>query len=410
MSSRSRPLIAFFDYHDVFEDFYPHYGVDQRAFATSWANTGNHAFLKLLQQEVGDVVWYAFSLRPVVQEATHQEVGCRVRFLPSSLGHRLLWRSFYQPRCAWRWRAAYPAYAYAASYTSLLSLQFFRQLRRDRPDFFFVQDYATGRFDELVLLSRLCGVPLLAYHAGSAPDRYVGRFAKRWSIPRAARLLVSSAREREMLLQHYGISRDRTSVLLTPIDTDAFRPVDRRNARRSLGLPDEKRFLLFVGRIDDRVKRVGLLIRAFAQLAGEYPGVDLLIAGDGPDRKRLEEQSLRQAPDRVRWLGWIGSVDERRDLYNAAEFLILPSKSEGFPTVVGEAMACGTPVIASDVGGVSELVVHGENGYLVDPHCEADLVRAVAEALAEPEAADQLRAAPACMPRKRSRSGRLPKN
>src|SRR5256885_1634320 len=59
-----RPRIAFFDYPDVFEDFYPHLGVDQRGFATTWARTGNHAFLTLLQREVGDVTWYAFSLRP----------------------------------------------------------------------------------------------------------------------------------------------------------------------------------------------------------------------------------------------------------------------------------------------------------------------------------------------------------
>jgi hypothetical protein len=53
---RERPLIAFFDYPDVFEDFYPHYGVDQYNFATRWAATGSHAFLSLLQHEVGDVI------------------------------------------------------------------------------------------------------------------------------------------------------------------------------------------------------------------------------------------------------------------------------------------------------------------------------------------------------------------
>ena len=78
MTARAgRPLIAFFDYPDVFEDFYPHYGVDQRSFATRWAGTGNHAFLSLLQREVGDVVWYAFSLTPELDEARHEVVGCR---------------------------------------------------------------------------------------------------------------------------------------------------------------------------------------------------------------------------------------------------------------------------------------------------------------------------------------------
>src|SRR5205823_6203138 len=69
---RRRPLIAFFDYPDVFEDFYTHYAVDQRAFATTWAATGSHAFVALVQREVGDVVWYSFSVAPELEEAEHQ--------------------------------------------------------------------------------------------------------------------------------------------------------------------------------------------------------------------------------------------------------------------------------------------------------------------------------------------------
>src|SRR5437867_7814043 len=119
-----RPRIAFFDYPDVFEDFYPHYGVDQKAFATRWVGSGNHAFLSLLQREVGDVVWYAFSLAPEFEEARHEAVGCRVRMLPSSWLHRRLWRAFYLPRMAWRWRGAYPAFATAASSAALASSRF----------------------------------------------------------------------------------------------------------------------------------------------------------------------------------------------------------------------------------------------------------------------------------------------
>ena len=81
---RERPLIAFFDYPDVFEDSYPHNGVDQQAFATRWVDTGNHAFLSLLRREVGAVVWYVFSLAPELSEAQHEKVGCRVKFFPSS--------------------------------------------------------------------------------------------------------------------------------------------------------------------------------------------------------------------------------------------------------------------------------------------------------------------------------------
>ena len=193
--TRGGPLIAFFDYPDVFEKFYEHYGLNQRIFATQRANMGNHAFLSQLQREVGDVVWYAFSVAPEVSEARHEVVGCRVKIQPSSWLHRHIWRAFYLPAAAWRWRSAYPVYAALASYLASASWSFVRVLLRDRPDFFFVQDYASGRFDMLLLIARVLGIPLIAYHSGSRPERNVGRSIKRWTIPRADR---SYRRDRSM--------------------------------------------------------------------------------------------------------------------------------------------------------------------------------------------------------------------
>src|SRR6516164_8963003 len=82
-SPRSRPLIGFFGYHDVFEDFYPHYGLDQHSFATRWTGSGNHAFLALLQAEVGDVIWYVQSLSPQLGEARHETIAIRTKFVRS---------------------------------------------------------------------------------------------------------------------------------------------------------------------------------------------------------------------------------------------------------------------------------------------------------------------------------------
>src|SRR5206468_4407308 len=131
---------------------YPHSGRAPRPFGTRGRGAGNHAFRSLLQRQVGAVVWYAFSLPPELDEARHDVVGCRVQMLRSSWLHRRLWRLFYLPRMAWRWQGAYRAYATAASYLALASWPFLRALSRDRPDVLFVQDYATGRFDTLLLI------------------------------------------------------------------------------------------------------------------------------------------------------------------------------------------------------------------------------------------------------------------
>ncbi len=391
VAHRQRPLIAFFDYADVFEDFYTHYGIDQHSFATTWANTGNHALLTLLQREVGEVLWYEFSLAPEVSSARHEVVGCQVKFLPSSFLHRILWRLFYLPKSAWRWRRAYPLYATIASYVALLSLPFARALWRDRPDIFFVQDYATGRFDILMLLARLTRARFIAYHAGSKPEFYMGKFVKRWTIPHTDFLIVSNRGEGEMLISRYGVSPAHLAVMLTPIDTVMFAPQNRFTACSAAGLDPSRRYFLFVGRLDDRIKRVSALIRVFSSFQSRHPSVDLLIIGKGPDSLTLERLAEETAPGRVRFLGWIGDPASLANLYNAAECLVLPSRSEGFPTVVGEAMSCGTPVVGTDVGGVGEMVVTGKTGWLIPPGDDKALAAALSDVLDHPEAVTGMR-------------------
>lgn len=103
------------------------------------------------------------------------------------------------------------------------------------------------------------------------------------------------------------------------------------------------------------MKRVSSLLHAFSALCRRHSDVDLLLVGEGIDRDTLQRIAAELGLDRVRFLGWISETEEKVRLYNAAECLVLPSQSEGFPTVVGEAMACGTPVVASRVGGVRPL-------------------------------------------------------
>jgi glycosyltransferase involved in cell wall biosynthesis len=360
-----RPVIAFFDYPDVFEDFYPHYHVSQSTFATRWRASGNHAFLSLIQRDVGDVIWYAFSLKPELDQALHEFVGCKVKFVRSSWLHRQLWKLFYLPKPAWRWRFAYPWFAMVAAYLAPLSPGFLRELRKDRPDFFFLQDYSSGKFDVLSALARLFGVPLIAYHSGSPLDSYHGRPLRRRTLRWAHRIIASGGGELKMLASQFRVPRERLVVILTPINTEVYKPLDRETACRAVGLDPKRRYLLFVGRLDDGVKRVSSIIRAFARASDRDPRTDLIIVGDGEDREKLELIAAKLlAPGRVRFVGWVDAVETKARLYASAECLVLASWREGFPSVVGEAMACGTPVVSSRVGAVEELVINGATGWL----------------------------------------------
>ena len=391
-SKTKRPLIVFLDYPDVFEDFYPHFSVTQEAFGRSWAASGNHGFLARLQQEVGDVLWYQFCIRPQVAESQHA-LGFRVRFLRSSWLHRRLHDFYYFRSFSWRLKRFFDTYEAIASYASQLSLDLLRALRRDRPDAFFLQDYATGRFDVMLLVARLLGVPLVAYHAGSQPERYAGRRLRAFTLRHAAALIASSASEARMLETRFAVPRDRIVVMLTPIDTERFAPCERTAACRAAGLDPARRYVLFMGRLDDQVKRISAIMRSFAVLAAEHRETTLVIAGTGPDEDTLKALASSLDSERIRMVGWVADVDARCALYAASDLLLLPSIKEGFPSVVGEAMACGTPVLGSAVGGVPELVRDGETGWLVPPGDEPALMAAMQRALTNPGTRTQMRQA-----------------
>lgn len=159
-------------------------------------------------------------------------------------------------------------------------------------------------------------------------------------------------------LVEMGVADQRVTVLRNGVNLELFRPMDRQAARQSLGFV--RRTLVSVGLLIDR-KGHHHIIRALRAL----PETDLVIAGDGPDRRALERLAEAEGvKDRVRFLG---SVDQNRlrEIYNAADALVLASSREGWANVLLEAMACGTPVVASAVWGTPEVVARPEAGVLM---------------------------------------------
>ena len=378
-----RLQVALFDFADVFEDFYPQLGVDRTAFSTSWAATANHRFASLINEWIGDVTWYALSLEPPSPSATHA-LGHRVTFARSSLAHRVLWRTFYSRSWSWRLRRCYKAFATLASYLAPLSLDLLRTLKSDRPDILFVQDYSSGRFDVLLAASRWLRAPLVTYHSGSTPDAYVGRSIRKRTLRRADAVLVTSRREADHLSSTFGISPSRCHVVLTPIDMDLFRPIPRPEATVAAGLDEARRYFLFVGRMDDAVKRITNMMRAFADATLGHEDIELIVIGDGPDAEMVRSRGAHLLGDRVRFLGWVPETALLPSFYSSSEALLLPSLREGFPTVVGESLACGTPVIATDVGGISELVEDGVTGRLLPPGDDGALTEAISQVVSHP--------------------------
>ncbi|MCY4529160.1 MAG: glycosyltransferase, partial [Chloroflexi bacterium] len=183
-------------------------------------------------------------------------------------------------------------------------------------------------------------------------------------------IIVSTEQERSDVSRLYGTDPGKISVLPAGVDLELFRPAEKPEARRSLGLP-EGNVVLSVGRVEP-LKGFDILLMAMASM-DERSDTTVVIAGgdeeDSPEFERLRElaQSLGLG-DSVIFTGSV-SQDELSVYYNAADVFVLPSYYESFGLVALEAMACGVPVIASRVSGPRSFVKSGETGYLIDRRC-----------------------------------------
>jgi D-inositol-3-phosphate glycosyltransferase len=214
-----------------------------------------------------------------------------------------------------------------------------------------------------------------------------------WEVARKADMLVAShPLERAQLIWHYDAPPDRVRVIPCGVDVTLFHPVDREIARRTLGL-DGRPWLLFVGRLEP-IKGLDTLLRALALLRGAGTGGDppsLLIVG-GEKRNGSLPVTERELRAQIAALGLaprISLVGAKPQVtlplfYASAEACVLPSRHESFGMVALEAMACGTPVVASRVGGLSYTVRDGETGFLVPEGDAEALAQRVGLIVADP--------------------------
>lgn len=205
-----------------------------------------------------------------------------------------------------------------------------------------------------------------------------------WAAQRAAFVVAVSARLKEAMAA-MGVDRRKIVVLRNGVDLDLFAPQPVPAARHRFGLP-AGRVAACVGNL---LPEKGQAL-AIAALARMDQGL-LLIVGDGPLRHELQALAQQLGVDqRVRFIGTLPQ-SELRHLYSAIDALLLPSTREGWPNVVLEALACGTPVVASDVGAVADMLTEPHLGRIVGPR-EASAFAAALEAVwAAPPAREAIR-------------------
>ena len=201
---------------------------------------------------------------------------------------------------------------------------------------------------------------------------------ERTVVQHADVLAATGQDERRTLTMAYGAASRKVRIVSPGVDRSRFFPMDRQECRRRLGLPADRRYVFFAARRDS-IKGLDILLKALDRMAPETD-LQALIAGG---------EAAPAGGGRARFLGSVGH-DRMPLFYGAADFCVAPSYYDSFGMAALEAQACGRAVIASDVGGLSEVVRDGVTGLLVTPGRPDELAGAMRLLLEKPAHAEDL--------------------
>lgn len=247
-------------------------------------------------------------------------------------------------------------------------------------------------------------IPALIHAHFSYPDGYgMMKLAKRWNIPLVisalgtierkvayegsytskqiieamsfADRILSVSEDLKLHIVNLGIDKNKVHVVPNGVDIGKFKPAGKAHARSILNLPRDKNIVLFVGALR-KIKGVDYLIEAAHSFVDKDTYLFMVGRDDGL-KKNLEKRAYElKIANYIKFTGPVNHEDIPLWI-SASDILVLPSLSEGRPNVILEALACEVPVVATDVGGIPELMVDGETGYLVPPKSPDELSRKI---------------------------------
>jgi len=223
--------------------------------------------------------------------------------------------------------------------------------------------------------------PLRPWKADQLGSGYLlSSWIEKTAVEAADRVIAVSNRMRDDILTHFEADPARVVVIHNGIDPERFRRTARREHLDRLGVKPP--YVLFVGRITDQ-KGIFHLLEASKSLP---PGVQVVLCASAPDTPEIETRLRRALTERsnVLWINEMVKHEVVVQLYSHAAVFCCPSVYEPFGIINLEAMACETPVVASAVGGILEVVVDGETGILVPPADPAALAAALTRVLDDP--------------------------
>ncbi|MEM4408494.1 MAG: glycosyltransferase [Candidatus Caldarchaeum sp.] len=313
----------------------------------------------------------------------------------SQRGHQIVWRAILTGRsgaedkitliCAAR-EAGFDAagiYFLHHRYNLPASIKALKKAIKDiRPDLVCASGYKAGIITAFTPQKPTIEV-LHGWTGHTLPVR-VYEFLNKLLLRKHDLIIAVSPTQREIALR-YGVPPDKVWWIPNALDITRLAPaISGEEWRSNLGLTPNVILIGAVGRLS-KEKGYDYLLHAVSILHGDMPNVRLLIAGEGVERAKLERLARELGLQHV--VCFLGEIPNGAQLISGLSLLVLSSLSEGIPNVILEAFAYKTPVVATAVGGVPELVKDGETGWLVPPRAPRALAQAIREALSNREEA-----------------------
>ncbi len=271
---------------------------------------------------------------------------------------------------------------------SPIALGIYRSIRRQAMDLVHVH----GPYHLVSVMGMLAvrrGVPVILtlhgrpYFSGvlkrtiqSVFERSVLKF-----IANRANLVIALTKADVRFLYSIGVAANKISLIPNAVDTNFWAPATICNEAPASWM---SKSILYVGFLNER-KNVHLLLEAFAKIAGRHENMNLVVIGNGPERKHLQALAEKlEIADQTKFISKVSS-EELRNAYRYCSAFVLPSHSEGLPTVLLEAMSCKAIALVSGIGASLETVRTCHNGYLFEPNNPFDLAKKLELALSTKE-------------------------
>ena len=363
-----QPTVALLLCGNPFEDFFDTIGVFFEDFRTKFRGSYQFGYVDALRLAgVRTVLFYISARVSKPLRFKHEPSGAEVCILPAPSMHRAFRQLCRLPLFSKRQMAKS-----LDSYLLLPLRVLTRELRREGCSAVLFQDYENPSFDVCVLLGKIIHLPVFAtFQGATGPRSRLERPIRPLALQGCAGLIIASQLEMQRVKTQYKVSPTKLARIFNPVDVVSWRAIDRDVARAKLRIPINARVVVFHGRISISHKGLDVLLEAWVKICEERPEKDLrlLLIGTGSDAEELQQRITAMQLRGVMWINqFINDPSLIQEYLSSADVYTLPSRDEGFPVAPIEAMACGLPVVATDVPGTREILEFGEeSGGLIVP-------------------------------------------